>query len=71
MVGLLATTIWIILSLGMLLMHIVTSIGIAHAPPNQLVETDGILEEVGLHLAYLLIGIVLVYWIGRRNLKSR
>ena len=69
MTGLLAATIWIVLSLGMMLMHIVISIGVAHAPPNQSVGIDGVLKTAGIHLAYLLIGIGLVYWIGKRNLK--
>ncbi len=66
-IGISSLIIWFVLSLGMLFMHIIAGISVAHAPPNQLVETKGILNLIGIHLGYLLIGFYMVYWVGLKK----
>jgi hypothetical protein len=51
----------------MLFLHILNGIGVAHSPPDYFVETKVILNLIGIHLSYLLIGFLLIYWVGRKK----
>jgi uncharacterized membrane protein len=66
-IGISSLIIWFVLSLGMLFLHILNGIGVAHSPPDYFVETKVILNLIGIHLSYLLIGFLLIYWVGRKK----
>lgn len=66
--GIASPVIWLILSSGLLLMHAFIAFTRAHAPePDQPLGAWEDISFIGIHVGYILIGLGLIYWVGRRE----